>query len=353
MDLERKVFIYPVQGEPLKSDESLTVYRKIPLTQIVDLENAGAFHPEVLEYDGFDRIVMQIQQLDEEISRALKIDMTDSRDVTQLIEELFTAREEAVLHAQKALEQAKLAADKAEKTEQWALYAEDKVQEITDLQVECFISNDGQGQVTYEKDSHKLKIVLPFDNTGLNQPKLVLSDKIDLVRSDIGASAKAVSAVYSLQTKIQQDMAAAITALINSKLDKSAVSSTMDSDSEETVLSSLGAKMLNEKIINSKKVTLLEERTAIGNVTLTGVEVGKPIFILSSQPTVNSMAYAYMSCLSGSLDGIVPNSTITAMCLGLQSGNYSTNIACVIPTQDTVVFNISVMTIGYIVRFYQ
>lgn len=145
----------------------------------------------------------------------------------------------------------------------------------------------------------------------------------------------------------------AITNLQADKLDKSAISSVLDSESEETVLSSLGAKMLNEKIINSKKVTLLEERTEIGNVTLTGVEVGKPIFILSSQPTVNSMAYAYMSCLSGSLDGIVPNSTITAISLGLQSGNYSTNIACVIPTQDTVVFNISVMTGGYIVRFYQ
>lgn len=75
VDLERKVFIYPVQGEAIKTGESLTVYRKVPLTQIVDLENAGAFHPEVLEHDGFDRIVMQIQQIDEEISRALKIDI--------------------------------------------------------------------------------------------------------------------------------------------------------------------------------------------------------------------------------------------------------------------------------------
>ena len=48
VDLERKMFIYPVHGEAIKTGESLTVYRKIPLTQIVDLENAGAFHPEVL-----------------------------------------------------------------------------------------------------------------------------------------------------------------------------------------------------------------------------------------------------------------------------------------------------------------
>lgn len=104
VDLNRKVFIYPLQGEPLKTGEYLTLYRKIPLTQIVDLENAGAFHPKVLEHDGFDRIVMQIQQLDEEISRALKIDITDTRDVSNLLEELFAARDEAVSHAQKASE---------------------------------------------------------------------------------------------------------------------------------------------------------------------------------------------------------------------------------------------------------
>lgn len=231
VDLERKVFIYPVQGEAIKNGESLTIYRKIPLTQIVDLENAGAFHPEVLEHDGFDRIVMQIQQIDEEISRTLKIDITDTRDVTNLIEELFKAREEAVMCAQKALEQAELAADKAEKTQNWALFAEEKVQELTNLEVECFISNDGQGQVTYDKDKHKLEIILPFDNTGSNQPKAALTDSFDLARSDIGASAKAVQ---SLQTKIRQEM----TALLAEKIDKTAVSSALDSESEESVASS-------------------------------------------------------------------------------------------------------------------
>lgn len=241
VDLERKVFIYPVQGEAIKDGESLTIYRKIPLTQIVDLENAGAFHPEVLEHDGFDRIVMQIQQIDEEIGRALKIDITDTRDVTNLIEELFKAREEAVFYAQKALEQAELAADKAEKTQNWALFAEEKVQELTDLQVECFISNDGQGQVTYDKEVHKLEIVLPFDNAGLNQPKVVLTDSFDLARSDIGASAKAVQ---SLQTKICQDMTAALA----EKIDKTAICDSMTSDSSVTVASSKAVNDLRLKV---------------------------------------------------------------------------------------------------------
>ncbi len=292
VDLERKVFIYPLEGEPLKNDESLTVYRKIPLTQIVDLENAGAFHPEVLEYDGFDRIVMQIQQLDEEISRALKIDMTDTRDVSNLLEELFAAREEAILHAQKALEQAKTAVEKAEKTEHWALYAEEKVQELTDLQVECFISNDGQGHVSYMKEEHKLQIVLPFDNAGLNHPKTVLSDSIDLARSDIGASAKAVQ---SLHAKTEQDTAK----LQASKLDKSALSSALDSESEETAASSKAVKEINDKM---GKVRLLATRTSGGAVTLTDVVIGKPIFIIAcfKAAASGSMCYARYSVIFGS-----------------------------------------------------
>ena len=89
VDLVKKTFTYPLTGEALPKGTKLTVYRKVPLTQIVDLENAGAFHPEVLENDGFDRIVMQIQQLDEAINRTLKLDITDERETEGLLEALF------------------------------------------------------------------------------------------------------------------------------------------------------------------------------------------------------------------------------------------------------------------------
>ncbi len=244
VDLERKMFIYPVQGEALQTGSSLTIYRKIPLTQIVDLENAGAFHPEVLEHDGFDRIVMQIQQLDEEISRALKIDITDTRDTSHLLEELFAAREEAVFYAQKALEQAQIAVEKTDKTKEWAQFAEEKVKELTDLSVECFISNNGQGQVNYDKDGHKLEIVLPFDNSGSQQPKVVLTDSTDLARSDIGASAKAV---HSLQEEVGNVRTESIMNLV-AKIDKTAISSALDSENVETVANSYALNELRKSV---------------------------------------------------------------------------------------------------------
>lgn len=113
VDLVKKIFTYPLTGEALPKGTKLTVYRKVPLTQIVDLENAGAFHPEVLENDGFDRIVMQIQQLDEEISRALKLDITDERDKEGLVDALLTARDEAVQAAINA-KKSELSASKSE-----------------------------------------------------------------------------------------------------------------------------------------------------------------------------------------------------------------------------------------------
>ncbi len=264
VDLERKMFIYPVHGEAIKTGESLTVYRKIPLTQIVDLENAGAFHPEVLEYDGFDRIVMQIQQIDEEISRALKIDITDTRDTSHLLEELFAAREEAVLACKKALEQAKIAGDKAEMTKDWAQFAAEKVKELTGLDVECFISNDGQGQVTYNKDAHKLEIVLPFDNAGASQSKMVLTDSMELARSDIGASAKAVQSLHAAMHGELEKSYAENLALLAGKLDKSAVSSALDSESEETAASSKAVNELREKIPN---LAMPDNENAIHNIT--------------------------------------------------------------------------------------
>ena len=77
----------------------------------------------------------------------------------------------------------------------WALYAEERASELLELQVDCKISNDGVGNVIYDKEQHKLTIILPFDNSGSNQPKVILTDEVTLNRSDIAGSAKAIKTV--------------------------------------------------------------------------------------------------------------------------------------------------------------
>lgn len=61
---------YPLSGAPLSAVYSLTIRRVLPLVQLADIVNQSAFYPETLE-DAFDYEMMVLQQLQEQISRAL------------------------------------------------------------------------------------------------------------------------------------------------------------------------------------------------------------------------------------------------------------------------------------------
>lgn len=50
----------------------LTILRQVPYTQATDIKNQGGFFPDVLER-AFDLIVMQVQQVKEQLARALKL----------------------------------------------------------------------------------------------------------------------------------------------------------------------------------------------------------------------------------------------------------------------------------------
>jgi hypothetical protein len=61
---------YNPSGVPLPSTKKLIILREVSLTQDMDIENQGGFFPEVLE-DQLDKIVMGLQQVAEEIGRAI------------------------------------------------------------------------------------------------------------------------------------------------------------------------------------------------------------------------------------------------------------------------------------------
>lgn len=56
---------------------ALTILRVVPYTQEADIENQGAFYPSVLER-AYDLLAMQIQQIKEQIARALKLSPSQS-----------------------------------------------------------------------------------------------------------------------------------------------------------------------------------------------------------------------------------------------------------------------------------
>jgi hypothetical protein len=70
---------YPISGAPLASGYKLTLVGDIAYTQTADITNAGAFYPQVIE-NALDRSTIQIQQLKEQVERALTIAVSDEAD---------------------------------------------------------------------------------------------------------------------------------------------------------------------------------------------------------------------------------------------------------------------------------
>lgn len=81
---------YPISGSPLPATETLTLVRNMTFVQSVDLENQGGYYPETVE-TVFDRIEMKLQQLKEQATRAVTVNVSSSTDPADVIAELLAA----------------------------------------------------------------------------------------------------------------------------------------------------------------------------------------------------------------------------------------------------------------------
>jgi hypothetical protein len=68
---------HPITGAKLAAGEKLTVVGDLPYEQTTDLLGGGAFNARVIE-DTFDRTVVQIQQVQEGVGRALKVPVSST-----------------------------------------------------------------------------------------------------------------------------------------------------------------------------------------------------------------------------------------------------------------------------------
>lgn len=78
VNLETKNVTYPKVGEPLAGGKKITIYRKLPLHQPMNLTNQGPFFAENIE-GSFDDVTFMIQQLNENLSRVMSasVDVVD------------------------------------------------------------------------------------------------------------------------------------------------------------------------------------------------------------------------------------------------------------------------------------
>lgn len=123
---------YPVSGPPLAAGYRLTIYRLLPYVQELDLENGQAFDAEVLESQ-YDTQEMQIQQLAEELSRAVKVSIASdeevktAEDIYAEVNKIADRAEDAVNRAGDAVIRAEDARDRAEDAAERAVSKSDAV----------------------------------------------------------------------------------------------------------------------------------------------------------------------------------------------------------------------------------
>lgn len=90
------VAVAPVSGE------TITIVRNIPLTQGTDFENQGAYFAQTHE-DAFDKLAMQVQQVNEKADRAVKVRVSDeTTDPDALVENIAASEIVAVSAASSA-----------------------------------------------------------------------------------------------------------------------------------------------------------------------------------------------------------------------------------------------------------
>ncbi|MFI3272620.1 MAG: hypothetical protein R3Y11_11060 [Pseudomonadota bacterium] len=87
----------------------MTIWLSLPITQETDFYNTGPLDAETLE-DGFDRLTLIAQQLQEESDRSIKVATSSSETPEELLADLYTARDTSVASASAAASSAANAA---------------------------------------------------------------------------------------------------------------------------------------------------------------------------------------------------------------------------------------------------
>lgn len=88
-----------------------------------------------------------------------------------------------------------------------------------------------------------------------------------------------------------------------------------------------------------KTVTLLSTRTTNGTWTITGVEIGEPLYVLASAPGVFSLTYVSLIVTSGSDDGLGGSFTFDIVISSAANG--TGNNLIVIPTDTSVSISVT------------
>ncbi len=93
---------------PPATGETIVITSRIPRTQEAEILNGGGFYPSVVT-DALDRVVVAQQELQEELSRAVKVPITSSETADDVLEQVYSAKTSAAVSAAAAANSARQA----------------------------------------------------------------------------------------------------------------------------------------------------------------------------------------------------------------------------------------------------
>lgn len=147
---------------PVAAGRKLVVIRRLPYLQNLDLQNGGNFNADEIEMS-LDELEMQVQQLSEEVGRAVKLSVTDDRQVLTA-EEIYEQVAGAVGIVNEVREQAEDARDRAETA---AATAVNIVDEVKSLSIAVGDAPYGQrASGSYNPETGMLTLVIPEGKHG-------------------------------------------------------------------------------------------------------------------------------------------------------------------------------------------
>lgn len=122
---ETNTLCYPTdesEQEPLAQGWTITLVRRTPLTQEIDLLRQGELDAEVLE-QGYDKLTMLVQELSEQIDRCIKYPVsaqTSQTDTQHFLADILAAKEAAGQASSQAVTSAQEAQSSAAQAQQTA-----------------------------------------------------------------------------------------------------------------------------------------------------------------------------------------------------------------------------------------
>ncbi len=284
---------------PVPSGYSIALTRNMPFLQEQDYINSSRFNAEVIE-DNFDVATVERQELLEKLERAVIMSPTDTRSPEQVLQDFISKYNEINIKYPEIIHAFNVIYPRIEEVLQQCIVNKD-------LAYAWAESDTPPDPDDPESKSAKDWAMIAGDVIPIATGTLL--GKVKLGETITGKEDGTIDVAEAVLNDIDNNTGN-ITYLQNTKLDKSAVSSALDSESHETAGSSYALKTINDKM---GKVQLIEEINSNSTIpqvlTLTDVIPYKPIFIAVSNTENNYGAHIEFHAKSGTFNDIINNNS--------------------------------------------